>query len=98
MSEYTAMLAMPDGAMARKAASRIEGAVVTDNEDAGVWVTWTCESESDAEGINTLQEMRLRAEMFADPHDENFTLFQATPFLILHGTSSIIHSEEVICI
>lgn len=103
MTEYTAILALPDGSLALEAASRIPGAEVTDNEGAGVWVTWTTEAETDAEGIHTLQEIRLRAEMRTDKthtpaEGENFTLFLTTPFIIMRGRASVIHSEEVICI
>ena len=96
MTEYTALMALPDGDMAREAAARVPGSTVIDNEGAGVWVTWTCESETDEGGIRDIQEMRLRAEM--TPGEESFTLFQATPFLIMRGRTTVIHSEEVICI
>lgn len=104
MTEYTALLALPDGSLALEAAGRIPGAGITDNEKAGVWVTWTAEADSDEEGINILQEIRLRAEMhtgteISPPEDgENFTLFLATPFVVLRGRATVIHSEEVICI
>lgn len=100
MTEYTAILALPDGSLALEAAARIPGADVTDNEGAGVWVTWTTEAETDAEGIHTLQEMRLRAEMSTGqpPDPEDFTLFLTTPFLIVRGRATVIHSEEVLCI
>lgn len=105
LTEYTAMLALPDGGMALDAAARIPGAEVTDNEDAGIWVSWTTEADNDAEGIRTLQEIRLRAEMLPEyvdggttPSGADPTLFQATPFIVLRGHSVVIHSEEVICI
>lgn len=104
MTEYTAVMAMPDGDMAREAASRIPGAEVTDEEGAGVWVVWTSENETDEEGIHALQEIRIRAEMFTGakvsnhPPEDDFTLFQSTPLLILRGRTTVIHSEEVLCI
>lgn len=99
------MLALPDGGMAMDAAARIAGAEVIDNEEAGVWVTWTTDAESDAQGISALQEIRLRAEMLPEyvnggttPSGADPTLFQATPFIILRGDATVIHSEEIFCI
>lgn len=104
-TNYTALLALPDGGMAMDAAARIAGAEVTDNEKAGVWVSWTTTAETDEEAIQALQEIRLRAEMSPDfmngettPSGADPTLFQATPFIVLRGTTTIIHSEEVLCI
>lgn len=105
MNTYTALLALPDGNMAGDAATRIPGSLVIDNVQAGVWLLWTAEAESDEEGVQALQEIRLRAEMFpefanggvtssgADP-----TLFQTTPFLVLQGAATVIHTEEVLCL
>lgn len=105
MTNYTAILALPDGAMALDAASRIPGAFVTNDEEAGVWLTWTAEAESDGAGIIALQELRLRAEMHAEyahggttPSGADPSLFQATPLIILRGGAFVIHSEEVYCI
>lgn len=100
MTEYTAILALPDGETALEAAARIPGAEAVDNESAGVWVTWTVEAADDKEAIALIQEIRLRAEMFTgtDSAPEGFTLFLATPFIILRGKASVIHTEEVICI
>jgi len=105
MSFYTALLALPDGGMAMDAAARIPGAEVIDNVQAGVWVTWTTEAGDDKEGIHALQEIRLRAEMhpeFVDggttPSGADPTLFQTTPFIVLRGAATVIHSEEVLCI
>lgn len=105
MTEYTAILALPDGGMAVDAAARIPGASVIDNEDAGVWVTWTTEADSDAAGILALQEIRLRAEMHPEylagavtPSGADPSLFQATPFIVIRGDAIVIHSEEVYCI
>ena len=109
MTEYTALLALPDGDMARDAARRLVGAdsvEVTDEENVGVWVVWTVNRDSDAEGILALQEIRLRAEMSSEyieaealtASGDRPTLFQATPLIILRGAASVIHSEEVYCI
>jgi len=105
MTTYTALLALPDGSMAMDAAARILGAEVVDNVQAGVWVAWKTEAETDEEGIQALQEIRLRAEMFPEfvnggvtPSGADPTLFQTTPFIILRGAASIIHTEEVLCI
>lgn len=109
LTEYTALLALPNGEMAYDAAARVVGAdrvEVTDNVEAGVWLTWTTTAESDQEGIDKLQEIRLRAEMtteYAAPdaltaHGDQPTLFQATPLVILRGDATVIHSEEVYCI
>ena len=91
--------------MAMDAAARILGAEVVDNVQAGVWVAWKTEAETDEEGIQALQEIRLRAEMFPEfvnggvtPSGADPTLFQTTPFIILRGAASIIHTEEVLCI
>jgi len=105
MTTYTALLALPDGSMAMDAAVRIPGAEVVNNVRAGVWVIWSAEADTDDEGIHALQEMRLRAEMFPEfldggvtPSGADPTLFQTTPFLILRGAASIIHTEEVLCL
>ena len=105
MPSYTALLALPDGIMAMDAAARIPGAEVIDNVQAGVWVTWTTGAHDDTEGIHALQEIRLRAEMhpeFAEggvtPSGADPTLFQTTPFIVLRGAATVIHSEEVLCI
>lgn len=101
MTDYTAILALPNGEIALEAAARIPGSDVTDNEHAGVWVTWTTEAETDQEGIDALQEMRLRAEMHTGHpghQSEDFTLFLSTPLVILRGRATVIHSEEVLCI
>ncbi len=109
MTEYTALLALPNGEMARDAARRLIGAdsvSVTDEENIGVWVVWTVTAESDREGIDALQEIRLRAEMSPEylqsgtltASGDEPTLFQATPLIILRGAASVIHSEEVYCI
>jgi len=102
---YTALLALPDGNMATEAATRIPGAQVIDNVKAGVWLLWTADAEDDEEGVNTLQEMRLRAEMFPEFANSNVTasgtnptLFQTTPFLVLQGACTVVHTEEVLCI
>ena len=105
MNTYTALLALPDGAMAEDAAARIPGAQVIDNERAGVWLVWTAVAENDDEGIDALQEIRLRAEMFPEfvnggvtASGAEPTLFQTTPFLVLRGAATVIHTEEVICL
>lgn len=109
LTEYTALLALPNGEMARDAASRLVGAdsvSVTDEENIGVWVVWTVNADSDTDGIHALQEIRLRAEMGAEfaqadattESGDRPTLFQATPLIILRGAASVIHSEEVYCI
>lgn len=106
MTEYTALLALPDGDMARDAASRLDWAetvTVTDDTDAGVWLAWTVSADNDQEGIALLQEIRLRAEMYPDHHPRSgengpVSLFQATPVVILRGAAVVIHSEEVYCI
>jgi hypothetical protein len=105
MTTYTALLALPDGSMAMDAAVRIPGAEVVNNVRAGVWVIWSAEADTDDEGVHALQEMRLRAEMFPEfldggvtPSGADPTLFQTTPFLILRGAASIIHTEEVLCL
>jgi hypothetical protein len=105
MTTYTALLALPDGLMAADAAARIPGAVVVDNVQAGVWVSWSTEADTDNEGIQALQEIRLRAEMFAEFADGGVTpsgadpsLFQTTPFIILRGAAFIVHTEEVLCL
>lgn len=109
MTEYTALLALPNGEMAHDAARRLIGAdsiSVTDEESIGVWVVWTVNADSDVEGIHALQEIRLRAEMTAEFAQDDAvtesgdrpTLFQATPLIILRGAASVIHSEEVYCI
>lgn len=108
-TEYTALLALPNGEMARDAASRLVGAdrvEVTDDAEAGVWVRWTIQADTDREGIDQLQEIRLRAEMTAEyaapgavtANGDQPTLFQATPLVILRGDATVIHSEEVYCI
>lgn len=101
MQTYTALLALPDGSMAKDAAARLPDATVVDDVSAGVWVTWHAEADSDQEGVLALQEIRLRAEMFPEFVDGNATdrtLFQTTPFIVLRGAAAIIHSEEVLCI
>lgn len=105
MTKYTALLALPDGPMAIDAAARIPGAEIADNVKAGVWVSWDTFAENDEEGITALQEIRLRAEMtpeFASgnttPSGALPTLFQSTPFIIVRGGATVIHSEEVYCI
>jgi len=108
LTEYTALLALPNGEMARDAASRLVGAdrvEVTDDPEAGVWLRWTITAKSDRAGIDALQEIRLRAEMTAEyaagattPNGDDPTLFQATPLVILRGDATVIHSEEVYCI
>lgn len=109
MTEYTALLALPNGEMARDAAARLVGAdqvSVTDDIDIGVWLTWTVTAENNEEGIHALQEIRLRAEMSAEylqadaltASGDQPTLFQATPLIILRGAASVIHSEEVYCV
>jgi len=102
---YTALLALPDGSMAKEAATRIPGSQVIDNTQAGVWLLWTATAESDEEGVGALQEMRLRAEMFPEFANTNLTasgtsptLFQTTPFLVLQGACTVIHTEEVLCL
>lgn len=94
--------------MAYDAASRLVGAdrvEVTDDVEAGVWLRWTIQAATDREGIDTLQEIRLRAEMTTEyaagavtAHGDDPTLFQATPLVILRGDATVIHSEEVYCI
>lgn len=109
MTEYTALLALPNGDMARDAAARLVGAdqvSVTDEENVGVWLVWTVTADNDQAGIHALQEIRLRAEMSSEYVQEDAltaggdrpTLFQATPLIILRGAASVIHSEEVYCI
>lgn len=109
LTEYTALLALPNGEMAHDAAARLVGAdtvSVTDEDHIGVWVVWTVTAESDQEGIHALQEIRLRAEMSSEYMTDDAltasgdrpTLFQATPLIILRGAASVIHSEEVYCI
>lgn len=105
MKIYTALLALPDGSMALDAAARVPDATVVNNEEAGVWVIWSAEEDTDAEGIQALQEMRLRAEMFPEfvdggstPSGADPSLFQTTPFIILRGAAVVIHTEEVLCI
>lgn len=106
MSTYTALLALPDGRMANEAATRIPGAQVIDNTQAGVWLVWTGDAEDDKAGVDLLQEMRLRAEMFPEfaeggvttPSGADPTLFQTTPFLVLQGACIVIHTEEVLCL
>jgi hypothetical protein len=105
MATYTALLALPDGSMAVDAAARIPNATVINNVQAGVWVIWDTEADSDDEGVQALQEIRLRAEMFAEfldggvtPSGADPTLFQTTPFIILRGAGAVIHTEEVFCI
>ena len=105
MRTFTALLALPDGSTAVDAAARIPNAKVIDNEHIGVWVTWRAEAETDIEGIHALQEIRLRAEMFPEfldggvtPSGADPTLFQTTPFLVLRGAATLIHSEEVLCL
>lgn len=108
--EYTALLALPNGEMARDAAERLVGAdrvSVTDDVRAGVWLSWAVSADSDKEGVEALQEIRLRAEMSAKylaphattPSGDNPSLFQGTPFLILRGGSAdIIHCEDIYCV
>jgi hypothetical protein len=105
MTIYTALLALPDGSMAMDAAARIPNSEFIDNDRIGVWVTWSAEADTDEEGIQTLQEIRLRAEMFPEfldggvtPSGADPSLFQTTPFIILRGPAVIIHTEEVLCI
>jgi len=105
MGTYTALLALPDGTMAMDAAARVPNADVINNAEAGVWVIWRTEADTDAEGIQALQEIRLRAEMFPEfvdggvtPSGADPTLFQTTPFIILRGAAFIIHTEEVLCL
>lgn len=105
MGTYTALLALPDGGMAGEAATRIPGAQVIDNPQAGVWLVWTTEAEDDKAGVDILQEMRLRAEMFPEFAEGGFTssgadptLFQTTPFLVLRGAATVVHTEEVLCL
>jgi hypothetical protein len=105
LTEYTALLALPDGTMATEAATRIPGAQVIDEERAGVWLVWSATAFSDDEGIHALQEMRLRAEMFPEFLDGSTTasgaeptLFQTTPFLVLRGAATVVHTEEVLCL
>jgi hypothetical protein len=102
---YTALLALPDGRMANDAATRIPGAQVIDNVQAGVWLCWTADAEDDKAGVDLLQEMRLRAEMFPEfaeggvtASGSDPTLFQTTPFLVLQGACTVIHTEEVLCL
>lgn len=109
MTNYTALLALPNGEIARDAAARLtfaDNVSVVDDPEAGVWLSWATTALSDQEGIAALQEIRLRAEMAPEftapdavtPTGDRPTLFQATPFIILRGAATIIHSEEVICI
>ena len=105
MATYTALLALPDGSMATDAAARLPDATVINNSQAGVWVIWGVEADSDEEGVQALQEIRLRAEMFTEfmdggvtPSGADPTLFQTTPFIILRGAGIVIHTEEVLCI
>lgn len=105
MATYTALLALPDGTMAEEAATRIPDAQVIDNVQAGVWLVWNTEADNDDDGVQALQEIRLRAEMFPEFVDGGFTpsgsdpsLFQTTPFLVLRGAATIVHTEEVLCI
>jgi hypothetical protein len=105
MSTYTALLALPDGNMAGEAATRIPGSQVIDNVQAGVWLLWTAEADTDEEGVQALQEIRLRAEMFPEfanggvtSSGTDPTLFQTTPFLVLQGAATVIHTEEVLCL
>lgn len=100
---YTALLALPDGYMAKSAASRLFEVAkvrVVDNDQAGVWLTWTVTADNDKDAIFALQEIRLRAEMVsADiPEDEDPSLFQGTPFIIVKGDAEVVLSEEVYCI
>ena len=98
MTEYVAHMSLPDGDFAREAFWRMiqftDRAWVTDTPAAAVWLSWSVDAETDAEGVFALQEIRLRAEMVKDSE----TLFQGTPLIITRGASTIIHSEEVICI
>ena len=109
LTEYTAILALPNGEMARDAADRLVGAneiTVTDDPNAGVWLAWTASAESDEEGISMLQEIRMRAEMspeYLSPeamtaNGDQPTLFQSTPLVILRGYAAVVHSEEVYCV
>jgi len=105
MTTYTALLALPDGSMAVDAAARIPEATVINNVQAGVWVIWSAEADSDDEGVHALQEIRLRAEMFTEfadggvtPSGADPTLFQTTPFIVLRGAGTVIHTEEVLCL
>jgi len=91
--------------MAMDAAARVPGADVINNAEAGVWLIWSTEAATDEEGIQALQEIRLRAEMFTEfadggvtPSGADPTLFQTTPFIILRGAAFIIHTEEVLCL
>lgn len=100
MTKFTAMLALPNGEMARSAEARLQNITdpsavsVVDDVSAGVWLIWSVEADTDQEGIYALQEIRLRAEM--DINAE--TLFQTTPLIIVRGDAVVIHSEEVYCI
>lgn len=109
LKTYTALLALPDGEMARDAASRMTDVCpveVTDDPEAGVWLRWTTEAPTDEQGVYALQELRLRAEMRPECAAPNATtasgasptLFQATPFIVLRGDTVVIHSEEVYCV
>lgn len=109
MTKYTAILALPHGDMARDAAERISGAdevFVTDDNEAGVWLTWSVTASSDQKAVDALQEIRLRAEMSPEyavpnamtPSGDQPSLFQATPLIIVRGNAVVIHSEEVYCI
>lgn len=107
--EYTALLALPNGEMARDAAGRIFGAesvAITDNLEAGVWLSWSVFAVDDRSAIEQIQEIRLRAEMLPEyvapnaltESGDHPSLFQATPLLILKGSAHVIHSEEVYCV
>jgi hypothetical protein len=105
MTTYTALLALPDGFMAMDAAARMPNAEFVNNDQAGVWVTWSAEADTDDEGVQALQEIRLRAEMFPEfldggvtPSGADPSLFQTTPFIILRGAAVVIHTEEVLCL
>lgn len=105
LTEYTALLSLPDGDMAREAAERLRDVAethVTDDWDAGVWLQWTVTADSDKDAIYALQEIRLRAEMVLPhtptPASGDPSLFQGTPFIIIKGDIRVIFSEEVYCV
>lgn len=103
LTDYTALLALPDGRMAQEAAERLADVAkvwVTDDTEAGVWLTWTVQADSDKEAVFELQEIRLRAEMVLPtaPVSEDPSLFQGTPFIVVRGNATVIFSEEVYCI
>lgn len=99
---YTALLALPNGEMARAAVEHIGSAAevsVVDNEQAGVWLSWWVRETNEEAAIFALQEIRLRAEMISsNPDDGDPSLFQGTPFIIVKGDAEVVFSEEVYCI